>query len=151
MSGGVNKVIVIGTLGRDPDIRSTNDGRQIANLSVATSEHWKDKNTGERREKTEWHRVTIFNDRLAKVAADYLRKGSRVYIEGQLQTRKWTDQQGVERYTTEIVLSQFRGDMQMLSERKNGDQSPRDPQAPPRQNNDDPRTQRADLDDDIPF
>jgi single-strand DNA-binding protein len=114
MAGSVNKVILVGNLGRDPEIRSTGDGTRIANLNLATSENWRDRNSGERKEKTEWHRVAIFNDRLVEVAEKYLRKGSKVYVEGQLQTRKWTDQQGQERYTTEIVLSRFRGDLTML-------------------------------------
>ena|SRR5690554_6739234 len=114
MAGSVNKVILVGNLGRDPEIRSTQDGTRIANLSVATSEIWRDRNSGERKERTEWHRVAIFNDRLVEVAEKYLRKGSKVYIEGQLQTRKWTDQQGQERYTTEVVLGRFRGELTML-------------------------------------
>jgi single-strand DNA-binding protein len=114
MAGSVNKVILVGNLGREPEARKMQDGNPVVNLSVATSESWKDKNTGERREKTEWHRVVIFNDRLAEVAQKYLRKGSKIYIEGQLQTRKWTDQSGVEKYSTEVVLQRFRGELQML-------------------------------------
>lgn len=114
MAGSINKVILVGNLGRDPEIRHTQDGAKVANLSLATSESWKDRNSGERREKTEWHRVVIFNDRLADVAEQYLRKGSKVYVEGTLQTRKWTDQSGQEKYTTEIVLQKFRGELQML-------------------------------------
>src|SRR5258706_10463240 len=102
MAGSVNKVILVGNLGRDPEVRSTQDGAKVANLSLATSESWKDKNSGERRERTEWHRVAIFNERLVDVAEKYLKNGSKIYIEGQLQTRKWTDQSGAERYTTEI-------------------------------------------------
>ena len=117
MAGSVNKVILVGNLGRDPEVRSTQDGTKVANLSVATSENWKDKNSGERRERTEWHRVVIFNERLADVAEKYLKKGSKVYIEGQLQTRKWTDQSGTEKYTTEIVLQRFRGELAMLDGR----------------------------------
>jgi len=109
----VNKVILIGNLGRDPEIRSTQDGTKIANLSLATSESWKDKNTGERREKSEWHRVVIFGP-LAEIAEKYLRKGSKVYVEGQIQTRKWTDQSGQDKYTTEIVLQRYRGELVML-------------------------------------
>jgi len=120
MAGSVNKVILVGNLGRDPEIRSTQDGRKIVNLNVATSENWKDKNTGERREKTEWHRVVIFNDRLGEVAERYLKKGAKVYLEGALQTRKWTDQSGVEKYTTEVVLQQFRGERTMLDGRGGG-------------------------------
>lgn len=117
MAGSVNKVILVGNLGRDPEVRSTQDGAKIVNLSIATSERWKDKNTGEQREKTEWHRVVIFNENLGRVAEQYLRKGSNVYIEGQLQTRKWTDQQGVEKYTTEVVLQRYRGEMTLLGSR----------------------------------
>ena len=120
MAGSVNKVILIGNLGRDPEIRSTQDGVRIANLSVATSETWRDRSTGERRERTEWHRVVIFNERLSEVAEKYLRKGSKVYLEGQLQTRKWTDQSGQERYTTEVVLGRFRGELTMLDTRGGG-------------------------------
>ena len=114
MAGSVNKVILVGNLGRDPEARQMQDGNPVVNLSLATSESWKDKNTGERREKTEWHRVVIFNERLADVAQKYLKKGSKIYIEGQLQTRKWTDQSGVEKYSTEVVLQRFRGELQML-------------------------------------
>jgi single-strand DNA-binding protein len=110
----LNKVQIIGNLGKDPEVRHTNDGRAIVNLTVATSENWKDKNTGEKKEKTEWHRVVIFNEGLAKVAEAYLKKGSTVYLEGQLQTRKWTDKDGVEKYSTEIVLQNFKGEMVLL-------------------------------------
>src|SRR5262245_45061495 len=120
MAGSVNKVILVGNLGRDPEIRSTQSGMRVANLSVATSENWRDKATGERREKTEWHRVVIFNDRLVEVVEKCLRKGSKIYVEGQLQTRKWTDQSGQERYTTEVVLQNFRGDLTMLDGRGEG-------------------------------
>jgi len=120
MAGSVNKVILIGNLGRDPEIRTTQDGTRVANLSIATSESWRDKGTGERREKTEWHRVVIFNDRLVDVAERYLKKGATVYIEGQLQTRKWTDQSGAEKYTTEVVLQKFRGELTMLGGRGDG-------------------------------
>ncbi len=123
MSASVNKVIIVGNLGSDPESRSTQDGKQIVNLSVATSESWKDKQTGERREKTEWHRVVIFNEGLAKVAADYLRKGSKVYLEGQLQTRKWTDQQGTEKYSTEVVLQNFGGTLVLLDAKKSDGES----------------------------
>jgi single-strand DNA-binding protein len=119
----VNKVILVGHLGADPEIRNTQDNRAIANLRVATSQSWKDKHTGERREKTEWHRVVIFSEGLAKVARDYLRKGSKVYLEGQLQTRKWTDQGGQERYSTEVVLQGFNAALVMLgSPRKEQDE-----------------------------
>src|SRR5271169_5253819 len=114
MAGSVNKVILVGNLGRDPEIRSTQDGMRIANLAVATSENWRDKMSGERKERTEWHRVVIFNDRLAEVAEKYLKKGSKVYVEGALQSRKWTDNSGQERYTTEVVLQRFRGELTML-------------------------------------
>jgi single-strand DNA-binding protein len=120
MAGSVNKVILIGNLGADPEIRHTQDGRAIANLRVATSESWRDKTSGERREKTEWHRVVIFNENLAKIAEQYLKKGSKVYLEGSLQTRKWEDQQGQERYTTEIVLQGFNGQLTMLDGRRDG-------------------------------
>jgi len=120
MAGSVNKVILIGNLGRDPEIRSTQDGMKIANLSLATSENWRDKNSGERREKTEWHRIAVFNDRLVDVIEKYLKKGSKIYVEGQLQTRKWTDQSGQERYTTEIVLQRYRGELTMLDGRADG-------------------------------
>jgi len=121
MAGSVNKVILVGNLGRDPEIRSTQDGMRIAQLSVATSENWRDKNSGERREKTEWHRVVIFNERIVDVAEKYLRKGAKVYVEGQLQTRKWTDQSGQEKYTTEVVLQRFRGELTMLDARGGGE------------------------------
>ncbi len=117
MAGSVNKVILVGNLGADPEIRRTQDGRPICNLRIATSENWRDKNTGERREKTEWHRVVIFSEPLCKVAEQYLRKGAKVYIEGALQTRKWEDQNGQERYSTEVVLQGFNGQMTMLDGR----------------------------------
>jgi single-strand DNA-binding protein len=117
MSGSVNKVILVGNLGRDPEVRHTQDGTPIVNLALATSESWRDKNSGERRERTEWHRVVIFNERLGEFAQKYLRKGRKVYLEGQLQTRKWTDPQGVEKYTTEVVLQRFRGELTMLDSR----------------------------------
>lgn len=120
MAGSVNKVILIGNLGADPEIRRTQDGRPIANLRVATSETWRDRNTGERREKTEWHRVVIFSEGLAKIAEQYLRKGAKVYIEGQLQTRKWTDQSGQERYSTEVVLQGFNSALTMLDGKGGG-------------------------------
>jgi single-strand DNA-binding protein len=114
MAGSVNKVILVGNLGRDPEIRRTQDGRPIANLSVATSESWRDKNTGERKEKTEWHRVVIFNEGLCRVVEQYLKKGAKVYLEGQLQTRKYTDKDGIEKYSTEIVLQGFNSQLTML-------------------------------------
>ena len=117
MAGSINKVILVGNLGRDPEVRFSQDGTKIVNFSVATSERWKDKQAGEPREKTEWHRVVIFNDRLADVAEKYLRKGSKVYIEGALQTRKWTGNDGNERYSTEVVLQRYRGELTMLDSR----------------------------------
>lgn len=120
MAGSVNKVILVGNLGADPEIRRTQDGRPIANLSVATSESWRDKNSGERREKTEWHRVVIFNEGLCKIAENYLKKGSKIYLEGQLQTRKWTDQSGQDKYSTEVVLQGFNGNLTMLDGRNEG-------------------------------
>jgi single-strand DNA-binding protein len=138
----INKVILVGNVGRDPDVRTTQDGTKIVNLSVATSESWKNRNSGERKERTEWHRVVIFNDRLAEVAERYLRKGSKVYLEGQLQTRKWTDQSGVEKYTTEIVLQRYRGELQMLDTRApTGDYPDKARQDPPQE----------DFNDEIPF
>ncbi len=121
MAGSVNKVILVGNLGADPEIRRLNSGDPVVNLRIATSESWRDKNTGDRKEKTEWHNVVIFNDSLAKVAEQYLKKGMKVYIEGQLQTRKWQDQQGQDKYTTEVVLQKFRGELQMLDSRNSGD------------------------------
>src|SRR3954452_3491692 len=120
MAGSVNKVILVGNLGRDPEVRHTQDGRSIVNLSVATSENWRDKQTGERKEKTEWHRVVIFNENLGKIAEQYLKKGAKVYVEGQLQTRKYTDKDGAEKYTTEIVLQKYRGELTMLDGRSEG-------------------------------
>lgn len=117
MSGSVNKVVLVGNLGKDPDIRMAQDGTKIAQLSVATSETWKDRLTGEKKDKTEWHRVVVFNPNIADVCEKYLRKGAKVYLEGQLQTRKWTDQTGQEKYTTEIVLPKFKGELTMLDGR----------------------------------
>ncbi len=122
MAGSVNKVILVGNLGADPEIRRLNSGDPVVNLRIATSETWRDRQSGERRERTEWHNVVIFNDNLAKVAEQYLKKGAKVYIEGQLQTRKWTDQNGNDRYTTEVVLQKFRGELQMLDSRGEGGQ-----------------------------
>lgn len=149
MAGSVNKVILVGNLGKDPDIRRTQNNDAIVNLSVATSESWRDKQTGERREKTEWHRVVIFNENLAKVAENYLRKGSKVYLEGQLQTRKYTDKDGVEKYSTEVVLQRFRGELVMLDSRgdreaapaRNGGMSHEAPAS----------FERNEMDDEIPF
>ena len=123
MAGSVNKVILVGNLGRDPEVRSMQSGK-VVNLNLATSESWKDKQTGERKEKTEWHRVAIYNENLANVAEQYLRKGSKVYLEGQLQTRKWTDNAGVEKYTTEVVLQRFRGELTILDGRSGSDGAP---------------------------
>ncbi|MFN7224370.1 MAG: single-stranded DNA-binding protein [Paracoccaceae bacterium] len=120
MAGSVNKVIIVGNLGRDPEVRSFPNGGKVVNLRIATSENWRDKQTGERKERTEWHSVAIFNENLAKIAEQYLRKGSTVYIEGQLETRKWQDQSGADRYTTEIVLRQYRGELTLLGGRGEG-------------------------------
>ena len=120
MAGSVNKVIIVGNLGRDPEVRSFPNGGKVVNLRIATSETWRDKQSGERKERTEWHSVAIFNEGLAKIAEQYLRKGSTVYIEGQLETRKWQDQSGADRYTTEVVLRQFRGEMTLLGGRDGG-------------------------------
>ncbi|MEO0399606.1 MAG: single-stranded DNA-binding protein [Pseudomonadota bacterium] len=120
MAGSINKVILVGNLGRDPEVRQTQDGRPIVNLAIATSENWKDRNTGERRERTEWHRVVIFSEGLARIAEQYLRKGSKVYIEGQLQTRKWQDKDGQDRYSTEVVLQNYNSNLTMLDGRRDG-------------------------------
>ncbi len=153
MAGSVNRVILLGNLGRDPEIRSTQDGTKIANLSVATSESWKDKNTGERREKSEWHRVCIFGP-LAEIAEKYLRKGSKVYLEGALQTRMWQDQSGQDKYSTEVVLQQYRGELVMLdSKPQDGGQDQRQPDAEHQRPLGDqrPRQPESDLGDEIPF
>ena len=160
MAGSVNKVILVGNLGRDPETRQTQDGKPIANFTVATNETWKDRQTGERRERVEWHRVVIFNEHLAEIAQRYLHKGSKVYLEGQLQTRKWTDQSGQERYTTEVVLGRFRGELTMLDTRADGggggardygggEPAGSPPAAAERAATDGPSS--TDLDDDIPF
>ena len=152
MAGSVNKVILVGNLGRDPEVRHTQDGKPIVNLSIATSETWRDRNTGERKEKTEWHRVVIFSEGLAKVAEQYLKKGSTVYIEGQLETRKWQDQQGNDRYSTEVALRPFRSELHMLDgkaggsagdDRGNGYGAGGSPSSQP--------SGRPDFDSDIPF
>ncbi len=117
MAGSVNKVILVGNLGNEPEVRTFQNGGRVANLSLATSENWKDKDSGERKEKTQWHRVVIFNEHLVKIAEQYLHKGSKVYLEGQLETRKWTDQSGVEKYSTEVVLRPYRGELTMLDSR----------------------------------
>jgi single-strand DNA-binding protein len=153
MAGSVNKVILVGNLGRDPEIRRTQDGRPIANLSVATSESWRDKATGERKEKTEWHRVVIFSEGLCRIAEQYLKKGAKVYLEGQLQTRKWQDKDGHEKYTTEVVLQGFNSQLTMLDSRGGGTSDSQDfgasSPAPARK----PAMAgaRADMDDEIPF
>lgn len=159
MAGSVNKVILIGNLGADPEIRRTQDGRPIANLRVATSESWRDRNSGERRERTEWHRVVIFSEGLAKIAEQYLKKGSKVYLEGQLQTRKWEDQSGQDRYTTEVVLQGFNSTLTMLDGRQGGagefsDTGSDFGQASPMGGGKKPANQSTaaeDLDDEIPF
>ncbi len=159
MSGSVNKVILIGNLGRDPEVRHMQDGAKVVQLSIATSETWKDRTSGERRDRTEWHRVIIFNDRLADVAEQYLRKGSKVYLEGQLQTRKWTDQNNIERYTTEVVLQRYRGELSMLDSRGSGggweeghSMSGLSETSPPDFSPEDNKaSQTSRLDDDIPF
>ena len=161
MAGSVNKVILIGNLGRDPEVRTMQNGGRLANLSVATSDSWKDKQTGERRERTEWHRVVIFDERLVDVAEKYLRKGSKVYLEGELQTRKWQDQQGNDKYTTEVVLQRFRSQLTMLDTRADGGGGGYDAPAPAEASGggyDAPAPAEAsggggggDLDDEIPF
>ena len=152
MAGSVNKVILIGNLGRDPEVRHTNEGVPIVNMSLATSESWRDRASGERRERTEWHRVVIFNEKLGEIAQKYLRKGSKVYLEGQLQTRKWTDQSGIEKYSTEVVLNRFRGELTMLDTRGGGDsygEQYDESQAPAPASA--PAGSGDDLDDEIPF
>ena len=159
MAGSVNKVILVGNLGKDPEIRRTQDGRPIANLSVATSESWRDKATGERKEKTEWHRVVVFNENIVKVCEQYLRKGAKVYIEGAIQTRKWADASGVEKFSTEIVLQKFRGELTMLDGRgdnaeagEGGGYASGGFSSGPRAQSSAPREDfSADLDDEIPF
>lgn len=156
MAGSVNKVILVGNLGRDPEIRSLSSGDRVASFSIATSETWRDRATGERKEKTEWHRISIFNDNLVKVAESYLKKGSKVYIEGALQTRKFTDASGAERTATEIVLQKFRGELTMLDGRGDSDgarESDGGGYSPgPRATPTGPReTFSADMDDEIPF
>lgn len=145
MTNSVNKAIIVGNVGRDPEIRTTQDGTKVVNMSVATSETWNDRASGERKERTEWHRVAVFNDRIAEFIESYVKKGAKVYVEGALQTRKWTDQSGAEKYSTEIIVSRFKGEVTLLS--RGGEQShaPAEPaaqQAAPK---------RGDLDDEIPF
>jgi single-strand DNA-binding protein len=160
MAGSVNKVILVGNLGRDPEVRTFQNGGKVCNLSIATSETWRDKASGERKEKTEWHRVSIYNDRLADVAEKYLKKGAKVYVEGQLETRKYTDQSGQEKYTTEVVLRQFRGELTMLDGRSGGGGGPMGGPdddmggngGPMGGGGPAPRARKSpDLDDDIPF
>jgi len=162
MAGSVNKVILVGNLGKDPEVRRMQDGRPVVNMSVATSESWRDKATGERKEKTEWHRVVIFNEGLAKIAEQYLKKGAKVYLEGQLQTRKWTDQQGVEKYSTEVVLQGFNSALTMLDRagggggggdygESGGDFGSSRPATRGRQPAMAGGGKRGDLDDEIPF
>ena len=153
MSGSVNKVTLVGNLGRDPEIRAMQNGDKIVQLSIATSDRWKDKNSGEQRERTEWHRVVIFNDALGKIAEQYLKKGSTVYLEGQLQTRKWTDQQsGQEKYTTEVVLQRYRGELTLLGSRPDNQISNDYNKSEIDQSSDSSVSNIAsDLDDEIPF
>ena len=161
MAGSVNKVTLVGNLGRDPEVRTMQDGNKVVNLSLATSERWKDRNSGEQRERTEWHRVVIFNENLARIAEQYLRKGSTCYIEGQLQTRKWTDQQGTEKYTTEVVLQRYRGELTLLGGRSDsapasggfGDDADAADQSYASAGTGSPPPMRStnDMDDDIPF
>ena len=150
MAGSVNKVILVGNLGRDPEVRRLTSGDPVVNLSVATSESWRDKASGERKERTEWHRVVIFNENLAKVAEQYLKKGSKVYLEGQLQTRKYTDKDGAEKYSTEIVLQRFRGELVMLDARGEGG-GERERPALAGASEGGRSFQRDELDDEIPF
>ena len=163
MAGSVNKVILVGNLGRDPETKPMQDGRSLVNMSVATSENWRDRTSGERKERTEWHRVVIFNDKLGEVASKYLKKGAKVYLEGQLTTRKWTDQSGQERYTTEVVIPRFGGQLTMLDGRTGGgdgagmgggmdDEMGGSPAAAaPSSSARTPARSKAELDDDIPF
>ncbi|MBS0386049.1 MAG: single-stranded DNA-binding protein [Proteobacteria bacterium] len=159
MAGSVNKVILVGNLGKDPEVRRLNNGDPVVNLSVATSENWRDKQTGERKEKTEWHRVVIFNENLGKVAEQYLKKGAKVYIEGQLQTRKYTDNSGAEKYTTEVVLQRYRGELTMLDGKNDGARSSYEDDSgafgasggKKRVSSGPSETFSADLDDEIPF
>ena len=149
MAGSLNKVLLIGRLGADPEIKQMVNGKNVARLSIATSQSWKDKSSGERKEKTEWHRVVIFNEALGKVAEQYLRKGSTVYLEGQLQTRKWADKDGVDKYTTEIVLQRYRGELTMLGNK--ADAAVESYQPPALKKLNDGPIDDGDLDDEIPF
>lgn len=154
MAGSVNKVILIGNLGADPEIKRTQDGRPIANLSVATSDSWRDKATGERKEKTEWHRVVIFSEPLCKIAEQYLKKGAKVYLEGALQTRKWKDKEGADRYSTEVVMNGFGSTLTMLDSKGGGNDDPQDSisqRAAPVKAGASGYLRREDMNDDIPF
>ena len=152
MSGSINKVILVGNLGRDPEIRAMQNGDKIVQLSIATSDRWKDKSSGEQREKTEWHRVVIFNEGIGRIAEQYLKKGSTVYVEGQLQTRKWTDQSGQEKYTTEIVLQRYRGELTLLGSRSDNQINNEYNKSEIDQSSEPPVSNIAsDLDDEIPF
>ena len=162
MAGSVNKVILVGNLGRDPEVRFSQSGAKIVNMSVATSESWKDKETGERKERTEWHRVVIFNDRIGDVAEKYLKKGSKVYLEGQLRTRKWTDKSGQEKYSTEVVIERFRGELTLLDSKGGGGGAGAEPPAddapeagaggaPASGGKGGKKGGRGELDDEIPF
>ena len=152
MAGSVNKVILVGNLGKDPEVRRMTSGDPVVNLSIATSESWRDKASGEKKEKTEWHRVVIFNKNLAEVAEKYLRKGAKVYVEGQLQTRKWTDKDGVEKYSTEVVLQNFRGELTMLDGRNGGGEGGGGGGFGSRGASEAPASfQRDEMDDEIPF
>ena len=151
MAGSVNKCIIVGNLGRDPETRNLSDGSPVVSLRVATSESWKDKTSGERKEKTEWHSVVIFNESLAKVAEQYLRKGSKVYIEGALQTRKWMDKDGQERYSTEIVLQKYRGELTILDGKVESEANPPAPRNDYAEKRGAPSRKASDLDDDLPF
>jgi single-strand DNA-binding protein len=165
MAGSINKVILVGNLGKDPEVRRLNSGDQVVSFTLATNESWRDKTTGERKEKTEWHNIVIFNEGLGKVAEQYCKKGTKVYLEGQLQTRKWQDQSSADRYTTEIVLQRFRGELQLLDSRGGGGEGrqsfPDEERAPSSGFNRAPAPERrpalssnggaAEIDDDIPF
>ncbi len=152
MAGSVNKVILVGNLGKDPEVRRMTSGEPVVNLSIATSESWRDKASGERKEKTEWHRVVIFNKNLADVAEKYLKKGAKVYVEGQLQTRKWTDKDGAEKYSTEVVLQNFRGELTMLDGRSGGGEGGGGSFGGGRGASESaPSFQRDEMDDEIPF
>jgi len=161
MAGSVNKVMLIGNLGRDPEVKTMQNGGKVCNLSVATSESWKDKSTGERKEKTEWHRVVVFNENIINVCENYLKKGAKVFVEGQLETRKWTDQAGAEKYSTEVVLRPYRGELTMLDTRSGagaggmndngGSEAPRQQAASGGGGQWQQQSKGNDFDDDIPF